>query len=334
MPTTCLPAYSTRHLADCLTAGLRVELDLTPKPGLVDRRDSGSHPDLTHGIMDRSITLLDGYLTEYAAALEAGAGAAGLRRLGMAAEARMSAHFGTNTHRGAIFLGGVLLAGLHRAASRDDMAVSHAIGGFALELFADRVPTDTTGARVRARYGVGGIVAEALDGLPCVFRTGLPALREARQRLWPRDRALYLLMARLMRTVEDTTALRRCGPAGLARLRRDGARLEERLLAGLDPVPFLVEANDDYRRQRLTMGGVADLIGTCAAWASFTGLWGAEPRHAGAKAEPAPRRRLPGAGSRPGDQFPLVCRMPDSLVTGASAKSLAANKGREPGVQP
>src|SRR6187549_2770811 len=105
MPTACLPASPTRHLADCLTAGLRLELDLTPKPGLVDRRDSGSHPDLSHRVMDRSITLLGGYFAGYAAALEAGACAAGLRRLGMAAEARMSAHFGTNTHRGAIFLG-------------------------------------------------------------------------------------------------------------------------------------------------------------------------------------------------------------------------------------
>src|SRR5690349_21508598 len=205
MPNTCLPASSTRRLADCLTAGLRLELDLTPKPGLVDRRDSGSHPDLSHGIMNRSVEQLGEYFADYAAALEAGACATDLRRLGMAAEARMSARFGTNTHRGAIFLGGLMLTGLHRAASSDTMAVSRAIGAFALELFADRLPTDTTGARVRVRYGVGGIVAEALDGLPCVFRIGLPALREARQGLWPRDRTLYLLMARLMRTVEDTT---------------------------------------------------------------------------------------------------------------------------------
>jgi triphosphoribosyl-dephospho-CoA synthase len=278
MPTACLPASSTRHLADCLTAGLRVELDLTPKPGLVDRRDSGSHPDLTYAVMDQSIAQLGEYFADYAVALEADACAADLRRLGMAAEARMSAQFGTNTHRGAIFLGGLLLTGLHRAVSGDAEAVSRAIGAFALELFADRLPTDTTGARVRAQYGVGGIVTEALDGLPCVFQTGLPALHEARQRRWPRDRALYLLMARLMQKVEDTTALRRCGPLGLARLRRDGARLEELLLTGLDPVPFLVEANDGYRRQRLTMGGVADLIGTCAAWALFTSLWKAEPR--------------------------------------------------------
>ncbi len=284
MPTACSPASPTRRLADHLTAGLRAELDLTPKPGLVDRRDSGSHDDLTHAAMDRSIDLLAGYFADYAAALEAGAGAGDLRRLGVAVEERMAARFGTNTHRGAIFLGGLLLTGLHRAGSPDDAAVSEAIGGFALELFADRLPTDTTGARVRARYGVGGVVAEALDGLPCVFRVGLPALREAQERGWSGERTLFLLMARLMRAVEDTTALRRCGPAGLSRLRDDGARLEGLLLTGLDPVPFLVEANEDYRRRRLTMGGVADLIGACAAWSSFTGLWDLEPRRAGAEA--------------------------------------------------
>jgi triphosphoribosyl-dephospho-CoA synthetase len=140
MPTACLPASSTRHLADCLTAGLRVELDLTPKPGLVDRRDSGSHPDLTYAVMDQSIAQLGEYFADYAVALEADACAADLRRLGMAAEARMSAQFGTNTHRGAIFLGGLLLTGLDRAASGDAEAVSRAIGAFALELFADRLP--------------------------------------------------------------------------------------------------------------------------------------------------------------------------------------------------
>src|SRR5689334_7375866 len=98
--------------------------------------------------MARSITLLGGYFTDYAAALEAGAGAADLRRLGMATEQRMQVQFGTNTHRGAIFLGGLLLTGLHRALSGETGAVRQAIGGFALELFADRLPADTTGARV------------------------------------------------------------------------------------------------------------------------------------------------------------------------------------------
>jgi len=48
------------------------------------------------------------------------------------------------------------------------------------------------------------------------------------------------------------------------------------VLAERDPIPFLITANDDYRRQRLTMGGVADLMGMCAAWSSFA--LGAERR--------------------------------------------------------
>jgi triphosphoribosyl-dephospho-CoA synthase len=173
--------------------------------------------------MVRSIDLLGVYFLDFAAGLKAGLAAEPLRRIGIEAETRMLTSFGTNTHRGAIFLGGLLLAGVHRAEDLSENAVSHSIAAFVLELFADRLPMGTTGARVRAQYGVGGIVCEALDGLPCVFQVGLPALHEARQLDLDRDRALLLLMARLMQTVQDTTALRRwavrAGPPERRRLK-------------------------------------------------------------------------------------------------------------------
>ena len=54
MSTICFAnPSSVRHLADALSIGLRVELDLTPKPGLVDRWDSGSHDDLDYRLMIR-----------------------------------------------------------------------------------------------------------------------------------------------------------------------------------------------------------------------------------------------------------------------------------------
>lgn len=263
MLNTCLPVSALHRCAEQLTLGLRRELDLTPKPGLVDRWDSGSHADLDYALMDRSITLLDGYFREFARSLERGATAGQLRALGQATEARMLAQFRTNTHRGAVFLGGLLLAGVQRAGSLEAAAVSRGIAAFALELLSERLPTGTPGADVRQRYGVGGIVAEALDGLPSVFETGLPALQAAQAWGWSEERALYLALARLMQTVQDTTALRRCGPAGLVRLKQDGATLESLLLDGKDPLPFLIQANRDYRAQRLTMGGVADLLGVC-----------------------------------------------------------------------
>lgn len=266
MLNICLPTSVTRRLAERLTDGLTQELDLTPKPGLVDRWNRGSHPDLSYELMQRSIALLGDYFQAFARGLEDEWKAPDLRQLGQDYEVRMLAAFDTNTHRGAVFLGGILLAGVYRSGDLDTARVPGAIAGFVAELFADRLPGGTVGSQVRTRYGAGGIVREALEGLPALFRVGLPALELARALGFDRQRACWLVMARLMQKVEDTTALRRCGPEGLARLRADGVRLEALLLAGLDPVPFLVSANDDYCRLRLTMGGVADLLGLCIAW--------------------------------------------------------------------
>jgi triphosphoribosyl-dephospho-CoA synthase len=47
------------------------------------------------------------------------------------------------------------------------------------------------------------------------------------------------MLARLMQTVEDATALHRCGLAGLERIREDGARLERLLERSGDHVGFL-----------------------------------------------------------------------------------------------
>jgi triphosphoribosyl-dephospho-CoA synthase len=68
------------------------------------------------------------------------------------------------------------------------------------------------------------------------------------------------MLARLMRTVEDTTALHRCGHQGLRQIRHDGARLEALIYQGDDPIPFLSQLNRDYVRMNLTMGGVADVL--------------------------------------------------------------------------
>ena len=82
--------------------------------------------------------------------------------------------------------------------------------------------------------------------------------------------ASFAALARLMQTVEDTTALHRCGEAGLARIRADGARLEQLVDAG-EHVSFLRERNASYRRMNLTMGGVADLLGVAFGWLAYRG---------------------------------------------------------------
>ena len=257
-------------LTEALITGLFLELELTPKPGLVDRWNSGSHDDLDYVLMRRSIGLLTRFFADCAEALRAGCAVESLRNLGIQAENRMLIRLGTNTHRGAIFLGSITLAAVHASNSTEEQAVSGAVTTVAERLFSQHLPLQTKGAYVRSRYHVGGIVQETLNGLPSVFEIGVIALREAQQMEFSQRDSLLLAMARLMQTVEDTTALRRCGPAGLTQIKRDGARLETVLMNHVNPVFFLAGANRRYCEQRLTMGGVADLLAISAAWLVFT----------------------------------------------------------------
>jgi triphosphoribosyl-dephospho-CoA synthase len=254
-------------LASSLVAGTRIELELTPKPGLVDRIDCGSHPDLSFDSMCRSIDLLPAYFEDLlnlpdppdlSACVEAG----------IRAERRMIETIGTNAHKGYIFLAGLVLLAARTGAGPEDLR--RQVAQMAERILAPRLGPDdpggsatpSHGARIRADHTVGGIYREALEGLPSVFDAGLPVL--AATRVLSRS-TQHRLMAALMQTVEDTTAVHRCGLAGLARLRSDGARLERLIEDGGDYLPWLAALNDDYRRLNLTMGGVADCMALCFA---------------------------------------------------------------------
>ncbi len=100
-----------------------------------------------------------------------------------------------------------------------------------------------------------------------MFERGLPVLAASAERT-----SKHLLMAVLMQSVEDTTAVHRCGPEGLARLRADGLRLERMIESGEDYLPWLTALNDEYRRLNLTMGGVADCMALCFALDDWFGL--------------------------------------------------------------
>lgn len=267
--TSCVPSDLDR-LAASLAAGLRLELTLTPKPGLVDLLDNGSHPDLSLTRMFASIDLVEGYLKDLASLLRQGAGLGRLVETGRLAEARMLSQLGTNTHKGAIFLTGLLLTARARCGCNDPLLLRPALRKAAEEFFTGYLPSESHGAMARRDYRVGGIVAEAARGLPSLFNVGLPAYREAFRDYGP-GTAPYAMMASLMRSVEDTTTLYRGGAPGLGRLRSDGLRLQKALERRDDPFPLLLEINREYRRLNLTMGGVADLLALAFGWLHYTG---------------------------------------------------------------
>ncbi len=122
------PAYSSLaagELNGLVARALLTEARLTPKPGLVDIRNSGAHRDMDLAVFERSTTAIAPWMEKFfimgnnTAALAAENVLVMLRPLGMACENDMlQATNGVNTHRGAIFAFGLLSAAIGRLLAR------------------------------------------------------------------------------------------------------------------------------------------------------------------------------------------------------------------------
>ena len=257
----CSAHFALETLARSLALGARLELHLTPKPGLVDLADCGSHPDLSVETMERSIEYVADYLEQTVASLVAGQPFAQQRAIGVVAEQRLLTELGTNTHKGFIFLSGMLLIARWHAASPDERAMRSALCALSEEFFSSADEQPTHGRQVRKKYQTGGIIVESINGFPSVFEEGLPVFRQALQQYGCGQVASFALLARLMQVVDDTTTLHRAGTTGLSRVKRDGLTLEQIVADGGDHLAFLRELNRSYVQANITIGGVADMLG-------------------------------------------------------------------------
>jgi triphosphoribosyl-dephospho-CoA synthetase len=270
--------FRPEALARNLAHGALLELRLTPKPGLVDLRSRGSCPDLSLERMSRSASLLPAFYTELLEIHRRNRGVAACMDAGRRAEERM-ADAGGGAHRGYIFLSGLMLVASNRKFENlGDLRLN--IAGLAQEFFhnSDRVRSlapplveETDGEQARRRFALGGIRAEALAGLPSVFEVGLPALAGHVELYDDFALASHYMMAHLMQCVEDTTAVRGCGMAGLARIRHDGGILQRVIEEHGDHQRLLRQWDEEYAEIGLTMNGVADCMRLCyAAYLTLT----------------------------------------------------------------
>ena len=269
-------AHRLAHLA---VRSLYAELVLYPKPGLVSLRDNGAHSDMNAATFVRSLFSLRRYFVEIALAGMRSAAMAELRVLGLAAESRMLQATGQiNTHRGAIFALGVLVASAGLASSYgyppSDTTLRNMIAlRWRRDLVAVLAPAasgPTHGQQVAARYGASGARGEAIDGFPAVFDVALPALRFAMSRgADARCVQLHAFFALLAR-IDDTNVLYRGGTEAARRLKAGAADF---LAAGsVFAADWEQRAERLHRwssRVRLSPGGCADLL----AGAVFVDQW-------------------------------------------------------------
>ncbi|MGI6668987.1 MAG: citrate lyase holo-[acyl-carrier protein] synthase [Acetivibrionales bacterium] len=117
-----LTNFAAEYLADTAVKALKEEACLTPKPGLVDMNNSGAHSDMDLELLCKSADSLRSYFVK---AVKLGAGfencMAELQSAGLEAENCMfTVTGGVNTHKGAIYGLGLLLAALGSCLSRQD----------------------------------------------------------------------------------------------------------------------------------------------------------------------------------------------------------------------
>lgn len=259
-----------RALARDAVQALHDELAAYPKPGLVSPVDSGAHDDMDHALMAHSAEALREPFVDLAAAGRRGLGFdEALKPLGILAERRMmAATGGINTHRGAIFCLGLVVAAMARAEEREDRPSAEAVRatlratwGPALAGHAIDPSTDSHGGQVRRTTGRDGARGEAAAGFPGVFEIALPAYRDGLARGLDANAARVHTLFALMATVDDTTVLYRGGVDGDAFVRESARRF---LAAGgchaADWQPIAEALHRQFIMRRLSAGGCADLL--------------------------------------------------------------------------
>jgi len=225
-------ARATR-LACLARQALIAEAELTPKPGLVDRRGTGAHSDLSLAIMRRSALTIEPYLFEMALISGGNYPSQPLREqlavIGREAEhAMLKATSGSNAHKGAIWILGLLASA---AAMRDaDQALASTIAEAAKRIasFEDRATPRLVshGDLVAKRYGIAGARGEALGGFPHVVEIGLPMLRSKRASGATETVARLDTLLRIMSCLDDTCLLYRGGKEALVTAKAGAAAVE------------------------------------------------------------------------------------------------------------
>ena len=200
------------------------ELYTTPKPGLVDRRNNGSHPDMNISLFEKSADTLTPYFSDCFTYGASGVSFSHLRERGMQAEEEMKrATNGKNTHKGAIFCFGVLLFSLGQLwredkpiPSTDEIFEQSAkVSKATLCDFCDG-KTDTAGKRLFAEKQIKGVRGEASEGFPSVKNISMPQYEKAIENGFSENESGILALLSLVAKIDDTTLYKRGGEEGVA----------------------------------------------------------------------------------------------------------------------
>ena len=264
--------WDSREAARLACQALLYEVAITPKPGLVDRENSGSHRDMDFFTFQASAAALQPYFAQCVRiGRQGGAPEETLRALrlpGKLAEAEMRrATVGVNTHKGAIFSMGILCGALGRldreSWGNPDRILDECAAmakGIVSEDYRDLTPetAKTAGQKLYLRYGITGVRGQAEAGFPAVREVGLPTLEAALAAGKNINEASCAALLALLVHTADTNMIHRGGFDGMQQ-----ATLEVREILDRENFPSretLESLDKRFIEKNLSPGGSADLL--------------------------------------------------------------------------
>lgn len=250
VPSSTIP-YIIAHLA---TRALQAELDTTPKPGLVDKRDNGAHRDMDHALMLRSIRALHPYFIRLA---QLGCSSPqpphdDIVRIGIEAERAMfEATGGVNTYKGALFsMGLAVVAAGGAALCHNTNAMSSSIAALASRF---PVTKGTHGSEAKTRACLKGALDNARDGYRMLFEAWLPFYETCVESADPY--ALHKTLLRIMCDLDDTNIVYRTSLATMLQVKEESKQLLQSFsIMGLETM------NSKFMRCNISPGGSADML--------------------------------------------------------------------------
>ena len=273
VPPTTLP-YIIAHLA---TRALHAELDTTPKPGLVDKDNSGAHRDMDHALMSRSIRAIHPYfvrlaLLGFAADMPSHDD---IVKTGIEAERAMfEATNGVNTYKGALFSMGLAVVAAAGKAwqgySITPQTLSAAISKLAFA-FPDTKGTHGSKAKQTAASETAtfkGALDNAREGYPMLFNDWLPFYANLSKNGEPH--ALHLTLLRIMCDLDDTNIVYRTSLAMMKQVKEESRSVLSRWSEATHGTPqadggtnldtILGDMNRSFVQRNISPGGSADML--------------------------------------------------------------------------
>ena len=262
------------------------EATLTPKPGLVDINNSGSHNDMDLPLFFRSAnSFYNGFLQYILCGYHHRGNMDELmkkiRIIGIENELVMLENTANvNTHKGANFSFGVLLSAIGVYLSKEDLKTfehftyTDIIACFEItkEITAKIITNDfaniknktnlSHGEKMYMEYGITGIRGEAASGYQTITKTILPKMIELQKTDKTKKLIFLELLFELMAITDDSNVLHRGGMEKLNYIKKIAKNFLPNFseLSEQEIINEVAKLDREFIKKNISPGGAADLL--------------------------------------------------------------------------